>query len=422
MKLIKRAISEKDGAGTVTLIAEEPEDMWHVYNLISVGDTVRTTTVRKVVKESATGSTMSNKVRLNLTIEVEKVEFDPDKVALRLAGRNVAESQHVRLGAYHTLDLEAQRNFALGKPCWDAVHLDRLRTATDPTRTAELAAVVCQAGLAHLCLVTAHLTLVRAKIEVAVPRKRPGNDQHGKALKRFYEAIYQAVLRHVDFSLVKVVLLASPGFVKDDLFAYLSAEAVRRDDKVLTENRSKFVLVHASSGHKHALEEVLGSPGVAARLADTKAAAEVAALGAFYAALRDQPDRAYYGYQHVLKANEQQAIDTLMVTDELFRNSDVRMRRQYVDLVEACQAKGGKVHVFSAMHVSGQQLQQLSGIAAVLRFPLPDLDLDDESDDDEEGESTEGKRAHRGECKAEEGTGPFEVRNQLGEDMADMGL
>ncbi|CAN0041055.1 unnamed protein product, partial [Heterosigma akashiwo] len=77
MKLIKRAISEKDGAGTVTLIAEEPEDMWHVYNLISVGDTVRTTTVRKVVKESATGSTMSNKVRLNLTIEVEKVEFDP---------------------------------------------------------------------------------------------------------------------------------------------------------------------------------------------------------------------------------------------------------------------------------------------------------------------------------------------------------
>lgn len=30
--------------------------------------------------------------------------------------------------------------------------------------------------------------------------------------------------------------------------------------------------------------------------------------------------------------------------------------------------------IFSAMHVSGEQLNQLGGIAAVLRFPLPDLE------------------------------------------------
>lgn len=30
--------------------------------------------------------------------------------------------------------------------------------------------------------------------------------------------------------------------------------------------------------------------------------------------------------------------------------------------------------VFSAMHVSGEQLNQLSGIAAILRFPLPELE------------------------------------------------
>ena len=36
--------------------------------------------------------------------------------------------------------------------------------------------------------------------------------------------------------------------------------------------------------------------------------------------------------------------------------------------------------IFSSMHVSGQQLTQLSGIAALLRFPLPDLE-DQELDD-----------------------------------------
>jgi protein pelota len=35
---------------------------------------------------------------------------------------------------------------------------------------------------------------------------------------------------------------------------------------------------------------------------------------------------------------------------------------------------GGEVFVFSAMHVSGEQLSKLTGIAAILRFPLTELE------------------------------------------------
>ena len=35
---------------------------------------------------------------------------------------------------------------------------------------------------------------------------------------------------------------------------------------------------------------------------------------------------------------------------------------------------GGEAIIFSAMHVSGEQLNQLTGIAAILRFPLPDIE------------------------------------------------
>lgn len=34
------------------------------------------------------------------------------------------------------------------------------------------------------------------------------------------------------------------------------------------------------------------------------------------------------------------------------------------------------------MHVTGEQLGQLTGIAAVLRFPLPEMEDDDESSDE----------------------------------------
>ena len=48
MKLVHREIYEKskDKSGSVTLVPEEMEDMWHIYNLIAVGDYVRASTIR----------------------------------------------------------------------------------------------------------------------------------------------------------------------------------------------------------------------------------------------------------------------------------------------------------------------------------------------------------------------------------------
>lgn len=58
----------------------------------------------------------------------------------------------------------------------------------------------------------------------------------------------------LSLSVVKCILVASPGFVKDQFISYLFKEAVRQECKVLLENRPKFMLVHASSGHKYSLK------------------------------------------------------------------------------------------------------------------------------------------------------------------------
>lgn len=63
-----------------------------------------------------------------------------------------------------------------------------------------------------------------------------------------------------------------------------------------------------------------------------------------------------------------------MLADGLFRINNVAKRQKYAALVEAVRAAGGEALIFSSMHVSGEQLNQLSGIAAVLRFPLPELE------------------------------------------------
>lgn len=168
-----------------------------------------------MVSESVTGSTDKSSVRLNLTIQIEDVFFDTYAATLRVNGRNATENEHIKMGQYHTLDLEMNRPFTLTKLEWDVVSLDRVKEACDAAKRAEIAAVVMQEGLSNVCLVTENMTLVRQRIETNVPRKRRGTTtDHDKGMNRFFEQTVQAVLKHVDFSIVKVLIIASPGFVK----------------------------------------------------------------------------------------------------------------------------------------------------------------------------------------------------------------
>lgn len=383
MKLVHKSI-DKAGEGCVVLIPEEPEDMWHAYNLIAEGDQVRSSTIRKVQNETSTGSSSSSRVRTTLTIRVESIDFDTQAQVLRLKGRNIEENQFVKMGAYHTLDLELNRKFQLTKREWDSIAIERVEMACDVTQSADVAAVIMQDGLAHVCLITASMTLVRSKIDVAIPRKRKGNvQQHEKGLAKFYDAVIQGIIRHVNFEVVKCVLIASPGFVKDQFFEYMFQQAVKTDNKVLLENKSKFMLIHSSSGFKHSLKEILQDPAVVAKMSDTKAAGEVKALEQFYTTLQCEPAKAFYGKKHVIKAAEAQAVETLLISDNLFRCQDVATRKEYVQLVDSVRESGGEVKIFSSMHVSGEQLAQLTGVAAILRFPMPELeDSEDEHDSD----------------------------------------
>lgn len=109
--------------------------------------------------------------------------------------------------------------------------------------------------------------------------------------------------------------------------------------------------------------------------------------------------RAWYGPAHVSMAVDRGAVGTLLISDDLFRSSDPTTRNHYVEMVEAVRARGGEAIIFSSMHESGQQLNQYTGIAAVLTYPL-DVEVA-EMEEKEEKERLE--RLERGEDADEEG-------------------
>ncbi|KAJ3854236.1 eRF1 domain 1-domain-containing protein [Lentinula lateritia] len=391
MKLINKYV-DKHGAGHVTLRPEDDEDMWHLYNLIQKGDSVRAPAIRRIQKTSATGSIDSQRIRLNLTLEVTNVEFSSgsnNSAALQIAGRVIVENPHVKLGAFHTLDIEANRDVRIEKADgWDSIALSRVQEAIVPGRGAEVGAIVCGEGTAAFCLLSEHMTLVTHRISVPIPRKAAsaGSSQHEKALTKFYGVLYDAFIRHIPFGNVglKAIVFASPGWVRDSVYDYVMQEAGRRNDKVLQRAlKEKGLRIHISSPHVHSLVEVLKSPEISAQLKETKFAREGLTLDRFHKMLASDELRAWYGPKHVILAADRGAVGTLLISDELFRASDPETRKRYVALVEKVRQTGGDTVIFSSMHESGQQLNQLTGIAAILTFPL-DIEVVEAEEREEE--------------------------------------
>ncbi|KAI6105809.1 eRF1 domain 1-domain-containing protein [Pisolithus sp. B1] len=390
MKLVGKYIDKRNGSGHVTLRPEDDEDIWHLYNLIQQDDLVKAPAVRRVQNVSATGSTESHRVKLNLKIQVSRVEYSSSgggqpsssdqtsqgssstpnvqsTATLHISGKVVSENQYVRLGAFHTLDIEINRDIRVEKSeGWDSI------LSLSRRRILQVGAVVCGEGSAAFCLLSQHLTLVTHRISTSIPRKASasGSSQYEKAMTKFYSMVYDAFLRHIPFGnpSLRAIVFASPGWVRESVYTWMTNEASRRGDKLLARSlREKTLKVHISSPHVHSLMEVLKSPEV---LKETKFAREGIVLDKFFKMLASDEMRAWYGPDHVCLAADRGAVGTLLISDELFRSSDPKTRKKFVSLVEGVQRKGGEVVIFSSMHESGQQLNQLTGIAAILTFPL----------------------------------------------------
>ncbi|XVE96551.1 hypothetical protein REPUB_Repub02eG0232300 [Reevesia pubescens] len=319
--------------GSVKIILEEHDDPWFVYNLMAKDDMIVTDTTRKVVhnkssanvdreeKKSVKNRKDCSRVKIKLQIRITDVDYEKDSSIVRVRGSEKSSGD-------------------------------------------DLAVIILQSGSAQLFLVGYKTTLC-AKIE--------GSKTNNKtASNKFYQQVFLAFVKHVDFNIVRCVVLGSPGSIKQEFRGYLFQEANRLKMKSIEDNKSRFVMVNI--GNKNSLKEILHDKEVMGSIQNTKAVMEIKAYKEFSDLLLIDSDRACYGPRFVETAHEMKAIQTLLITDDLFRSKEIALRQKYMELVKSVKKAGGKAFVFSSMHVSGEQLAQLTGIAAILRFPLPDLD------------------------------------------------
>lgn len=170
-----------------------------------MGDTVRCSTIRRIVNTTATGSTDSTRVRTTLTILVAKADYSPSTstssgtinaagnlsglgnadsgsgavstgAVLQLNGKVTSQNDLVKMGSFHKIDIEVGKDFTLikEKGGWDSVAVERIEEVCVEGRGAEVAALILSEDHATICVLTEYTTIIKQRLEGNIPKKRRG--------------------------------------------------------------------------------------------------------------------------------------------------------------------------------------------------------------------------------------------------------
>jgi protein pelota len=354
MRIQRRGHGE-EGRTRLTVVPENVDDLWHLSHVLEPGDAVEGDTSRRIQRDDdMTRDTGGEREHLHVTLEVEEVEFARFANRLRVSGVIVGCSREDQLGHHHTLNVEEHDELTIEKR-FKPDQLDRIEEAEAAAENPEVAVATVEEGAAHV-----HTVAQYGTEEYASFTRPTGKGEYARPRTELFDELGDA-LRHLD---PDAVVLAGPGFTKNDALDRLEAEFPDVAEKTTTVDTSG---VGDRGVHevlkRGALEEVQTETRIAREADLIDRLTEEIATGA----------KATYGADAVAEAADYGAVETLLVLDDRLRVERRGEGDWDVDVdevVTSVERQGGDVVVFSGEFEPGQRLKNLGGIAALLRYRL----------------------------------------------------
>ncbi|WP_284009343.1 mRNA surveillance protein pelota [Haloarcula pelagica] len=352
---IKSRQATGEGRERVEVVPETLDDLWHLSHVVEPGDHVSGDTTRRIQRnDDNLRDKGGEREHMWLKIEVTDVEFAKFANRLRIGGEIVDCSREDQLGFHHTLNVEEHTELEIEKR-WKPDQNDRLEEAVESTDNPDVAIATVEEGEAHVHTVAQYGTEERASITSTT-----GKGDYARPRTELFAELAD-VLKRQD---VDAYILAGPGFTKQDTLDYFAEE--------IPEIAEQITVVDTASVGDRGVHEVLKRGAVEDVQQQTRIAEEAEMIDELMARI-GQGSEAAYGPEEVAKAADYGAIETLLVLDERLRAERAGEGEWEIDidhLIETTEQKGGAVTVFSAEFAPGQQLSNLGGVAALLRYRL----------------------------------------------------
>ena len=352
--------------GILELIPENIDDLYAIYRILKAGDKVRAATSRRIRKKEEEGrADTGERVKMTLEVEIEELAFHGFGENLRFKGKIVAGPEDlVSLGTYHTISLSLMEKVRVQKLNWTAMERKVVEDLEKASMLAKILVVTIEDNSVCIAVVTQFSTKIISEFSPSVTRKFSDAKQHSTEMGNFFTDVLQLIQDTVKQYSSEVIILAGPGFTPENFFEFIKIK-----DSLLAE---KITRVHVSTGGRVGLKEVLSQKLPEKIANEQRVVYETRLVDEIFKRLGQETGTVTYGLENVKRALEMGAIDTLLITDDQISVEDLEKRALIDTLVEENSKMRGKTVMMSVHHESGEQLARLGGIAALLRYPLPD--------------------------------------------------
>ena len=356
MKIIKKNLRQ----GFVKVVPTSDDDLWHLYNVIYKVDEVYAYSSRAIKSDREYSRPKSGeRVSAFMGVTVESVAWDKFLGKLRVHGLIIHAPDIIPTGAHHTLSIALNQPVTIVKKEWPKHLLDRLKRASRTEKPMIILAIDDE-GFA-----LAETRQYGVDIKVEERMKLPGKHEADKRLvvtKDYFRRVVNS-LNQLWSPMHSPIVIVGVGFIKSDFANFLANEA---KDIV----KSVVDIKSVNNGGVSGIYEALRSGVLLKAAKQMRIVVETEVLEEVMKRLGKGEATVTYGLEKVDNAAEMGAIETLIVADTMLREAGEEQRLHLERLMRDVEQRRGSITVVSTEHEAGAKLLALSGIAALLRFPV----------------------------------------------------
>ena len=344
-----RLLGEDPSSESVKLQVETDEDLWHLYNIVEVGDLVTASTTRREEKSAdKLRAEKMEKKRMTLGIRIEKIEFSEEDLRLKLLG--TIETGPQDIGQHHTLIFENGDSMTIQKKRWRTTQIERVQRAVSDSKKPRIVFVSLDQDEATIAV----LRQFGLKEITTIRSGKSGKQYEEKPSVDGYHGEIHSKLKFLLEPNMPLVLLG-PGFEKETL-----AEDLKKIDP---ETYKKIYVYHTGQSGMVGINELMKGGMGADVLKESSIGAELEAVEQLMTAI-SKDGLGTYGPDEVMSAAISGAVDKLLILDKKVREQDLD------DMVRAVESQKGSVMIVSSQHDGGKILESLGGIGALLRYKI----------------------------------------------------
>lgn len=346
--------------GFVKVIPSSDDDLWHLYNVVYKGDEVYAFSSRAVkTNQEYSRPKSAERVSAFMGVTVDFVAWDKFLGKLRVHGRICQAPEIMPKGAHHTLNIALNQPVTIVKKEWPKHLLDRLFRASK-TEKAMIIIAIDDEGFA-----VAETKQYGVDVKVEERTKLPGKLEADKRLAATKDYFKRAIssLRQLWAPNHNSIVIVGVGFVKSDFAKFLADEASEMAKSVVD-------VKSVNNGGVSGIYEALRSGVLLKAARQLRIVNETKVMEEVMKRLGKSEATITYGLDAVENAINMGAVEKLVLADKMLREADEEQRLLLEKIMRETEKRRGSITVISTEHEAGKKLIALTGIAALLRFPM----------------------------------------------------